>query len=103
MTEHIIQNSKKRYTIVYKLEETNGNLNVTFATAHAAPRDNFSRKLGRTIASGRLANGTDNVYKLVFWGNRTPTEANGWRNLEAAIASEAEMYYRRKPRFKNGE
>lgn len=90
----IIQNSTERYTVAYKMEQNeNGGLTrIQYAVARTAPRDNYSRKLGRTIATGRLNSGKEkNVHELILDGSfQFPATGKDWKELEDGIKVYAE-------------
>lgn len=104
-TEHTIQNPEKRYTVVYNLEyDSVGNVNgLKYAVARTAPRDNFSRKLGRTIATGRLNSGKPtNVTQIPLTG-KVPTTGKEWQALENGLKTIVERDFRLKAERRYGE
>jgi hypothetical protein len=96
--DHIIQNSQKRYTVVYRIDETsNNNFRINYGLALTAPNDNFSRKLGRTIATGRLNSGkAGNVSSIELTGAKIPSNGKQWHDLEKFIMQVVESKHRRK-------
>jgi xanthine dehydrogenase molybdopterin-binding subunit B len=104
-TDHIIQNSEKRYTVVYNIEyDTTGKLSgLKYAVARTAPRDNFSRKLGRTIATGRLNSDKPNNVKRIPLNGKVPTTGKEWQVLENELKTIVERDFRLKIDRRYGE
>lgn len=104
-TDHIIQNSEKRYTVVYNIEYDDiGNLcGLKYAVARTAPRDNFSRKLGRTIATGRLNSGKPTNVKRIPLNGKVPTTGKEWQALENGLKTIVERDFRLKVERRYGE
>lgn len=104
-TDHIIQNSEKRYTVVYNIEyDTSGNLSgLKYAVARTAPRDNFSRKLGRTIATGRLYSDKPTNVKRIPLNGKVPTTGKEWQALENGLKTIVERDFNRKVERRYGE
>ena len=104
-TEHTIQNPEKRYTVVYTIDyDTTGKLSgLKYAVARTAPRDNFSRKLGRTIATGRLnSDKPTNVKRIPLTGN-VPTTGKEWQSLENELKTIVERDFNRRLERRMGE
>ena len=104
--EHIIQNPEKRYTVAYKIDyDTYGRLSgLAYAVARTNPRDNFSRKMGRTIATGRLnSDRPNNVKRVPLNGNNVPTTGKEWQALENALKAVVERDFNRKVERRYGE
>lgn len=97
LIEHTIQNPDKKYTVAYVInDEQPGSLEIKYATALTAPRDNFSRKLGRTIAMGRLNSGKPETTSTIRVPGRIPTNGKEWQVLETTIRRVVESKHRRK-------
>lgn len=102
---HIIQNPEKRYTVVYEIDQDRyGNLSgLKYAVARTAPRDNFSRKLGRTIATGRLNSDKPANVKRIPLNGKMPTTGKEWQTLENGLKAIVERDFRLKVERRYGE
>lgn len=88
---HILQFPDKRATIGYKISpQSDGTLRIDAALARVNPKDQYNRKIGRSIVTGRLScDRLSNKAKLVdnlMIQDKMPVTFAEWRALEIKIA-----------------
>lgn len=77
-----------KYTMAYSVTPLEDRLKVDVGLALCSPKDQFSRRMGRNVSTGRL------VYKYATYGKhelflsgRMPQSGYEWRQLEEAVVS----------------
>lgn len=87
-----VHDVKGKYTLAYTVEPAlNGfgkqdRIKVNVGVAWCSPRDNFNRRIGRTVAGNRLSHPDKVPHKHeIYLSGKLPSSGYEWRSIEGAV------------------
>lgn len=91
-----MHNKEAGYTVGYIAQEKGDRIRVKAAASWCNYKDQFNRKIGRAVVTGRLNCDRDNgkLHNVEFFlSGKLPTSGDMWRQFERAILNETMSAY----------